>query len=466
MIPIISLAFSTRARSSSKIFGFWFLIVYSVLVMQKELSGVTLNYYDEESDDFLDNLIGDPEGYELLPFIPSSNNNRTHSLAFHHPRTHPRIGARYENGSYGLVADPYLVRRTILRRIRDETNIDHGRPTDFFPLTAEEYDQVCNKSVGEGDEKALNVLKLLRPVRVVPSVPLSAPRVLCVVYTHGGVKVRVSAIVETWGWRCDGFFAASTVTVTNETQLGFGSIDLVHLGPEEYNNMWQKTRSILAYLYEHYLDEFHYFHICGDDAFVIPENLKTYLHSLEARIGGDAAAPPRHSTNSSLPLLIGEHLGESNSPYVGGGPGYTLNREALRFYNEESGLMDECLPFAHSPAEDRHISRCLQKKNIWPLKPIDEETGKILVQGLSPHWIVLYTKRRVKPSPENPYFMIPEDLVANETYSWHMMHVDTTTHSISMKRYHAHFYQKCPKDSPRARSIRSDEYLQGNVMIV
>ena len=47
-----------------------------------------------------------------------------------------------------------------------------------------------------------------------------------------------------------------------------------HEGPEEYNNMWQKSRAIWKYINFHYIDDFDWFVLGGDDVFVIVENLR------------------------------------------------------------------------------------------------------------------------------------------------------------------------------------------------
>jgi hypothetical protein len=62
-----------------------------------------------------------------------------------------------------------------------------------------------------------------------PTSPLSRSKLLCVVYTHSNRGRAIRAVTETWGWRCDGFFAAS-----NLTDPSIGSIDLPHKGPETY----------------------------------------------------------------------------------------------------------------------------------------------------------------------------------------------------------------------------------------
>lgn len=103
------------------------------------------------------------------------------------------------------------------------------------------------------------------------------PRVLCGIYTmeknHAG---NVQATRETWGKRCDGFIAFSTMTDNN-----IPSVNIFHEGDEHYDNMWQKSRSIWKYIHKHYLDSFDYFLLGGDDMFYIVDNLKNYLMSDE-----------------------------------------------------------------------------------------------------------------------------------------------------------------------------------------
>jgi hypothetical protein len=83
-------------------------------------------------------------------------------------------------------------------------------------------------------------------------------------------------------------------------------------------------------------------------------------------------------------MHIGTQSGQGKMQFVGGGSGYALNREALQFYNEESGLIQDCEALTLVAAEDRYISRCFQSKKIWGLSPVHGDTGLNLLQGLSP----------------------------------------------------------------------------------
>lgn len=82
----------------------------------------------------------------------------------------------------------------------------------------------------------------------------------------------LQAIKDTWARKCHAFLAFSTV---NDPTIP--SVEIPHLGPESYMNMWQKTRSIWKYVYAHYLDEFDYFLLGGDDMYYIMENLYAFL---------------------------------------------------------------------------------------------------------------------------------------------------------------------------------------------
>ncbi len=79
---------------------------------------------------------------------------------------------------------------------------------------------------------------------------------------------------DTWAKKCLSFLAFSTIDDPD-----IPSINIPHLGPESYMNMWQKTRSIWKYIHNYYLDEFEYFLLGGDDMYYIMENLYAFLLS-------------------------------------------------------------------------------------------------------------------------------------------------------------------------------------------
>lgn len=72
----------------------------------------------------------------------------------------------------------------------------------------------------------------------------------------------LQTIVETYAPRCDGFMAASNLT--NRT---LGAVNLPHAGGHESytQNVEYKVRSIWSYVHDHYLHDYDYFHLNGDD---------------------------------------------------------------------------------------------------------------------------------------------------------------------------------------------------------
>jgi len=207
----------------------------------------------------------------------------------------------------------------------------------------------------------------------------TSPRILCMVYTHSAAHSRIQAIVNTWGSQCDGFFAAS-----NKTDLSIGAINLLHQGPEVYSNMWQKVRSMYAYAYDHYLEDYDYFHLCGDDSFIIVDNFKAFLggDQINRLLNGHIdsiskmwyASSKRWETERPRPLLLGTPLGVGNHLFPQGGGGYTLNRAALRLLAQEGGLLYTELQNHEDSREDLFIASLMGKVGTY-VSDTRDETG-------------------------------------------------------------------------------------------
>jgi hypothetical protein len=369
----------------------------------------------------------------------------SHSVA----RDHPHAGARDKNGAWNYVPDVEEIRRNVLQRIQNDP--DSTDPNHYLPL--QRKSTVCQEAPGEGFER-LTGYRVLReyvqldgpdplpeerapafqdwtvakppfliPYRDPPYSNRSAddapPRVLCGVYTHKGRHRKVEDVADTWGWRCDGFFAAST-----KTDRAIGAVDLPHQGPEEYGNMWQKTRSMVAFMYDYYLEDYDYFLLCGDDTFIILENLRNYLLLLESESGGRDAQP----------LYIGMPYDVWGIFYNLGGSSYILNRSALR------RLVEEGLPYYFKNtvtlAEDAVVGSIMQALHIHIVDTADA-------------------------ADRQRFFNDPLHVLGNETVPWlfdYLMynhgnrkgrHVISTQsvgfHKIaSMKRFSAILYNACP----------------------
>lgn len=210
--------------------------------------------------------------------------------------THPHYGARDIDGSLQMILNPSPERLTY-----------NNRP---------HQDIICPKNGEEGIERAGGNQVLQKAKRGINKYYQSkkkyrGSKILCMVYTvhlPGDEHTNLKAISQTWARNCDGFFAAS-----NMTDHSVGAIDLPHLGPEGYGNMWQKVRTMWSYAYDHYKgkliavhflfisfflldlnsylynnhqDDYDFFHIVGDDTYVIVENLRNFVdgshvHQLE-----------------------------------------------------------------------------------------------------------------------------------------------------------------------------------------
>ena len=226
--------------------------------------------------------------------------------------------------------------------------------------------QACFESPGRGNEGA-NTIEALQKVKMATP-RAEGPRILCMVYTISTSADRVQAIAETWGPSCDGFLALS-----NHSNRRLGIIQLPRDGVHEYSIVWQKVRNALLYVFQYHLTSFDYFHICGDDTYVLVENLRQYLHQRGTRDGivEYLGAPylytpviPRHARErvEAHPSGKRDDIWTNPKPFprstllCGGGPGYTLNRAAVAVLGK---ALQWCFANSTSPAEDMYIGRCL-----------------------------------------------------------------------------------------------------------
>ncbi|GKY91430.1 hypothetical protein MPSEU_000115300 [Mayamaea pseudoterrestris] len=218
------------------------------------------------------------------------------------------------------------------------------------------------------------------------------PKILCIIYTSKQGHSRIKNIRETWGPKCDGFLVAS-----DTSDASVDSVKILHEGPERYFNMWQKVRSMWEYIYDNYYNEYDFYHIGGDDMYLIVENLRLYLESDEiqaAQNGGMFISdkPER----MQIPLYLGERYmfrGRSNDTYNTGGPGYTLNRAAVKT------LVVDGLPYHHadvvSPMEDVYISRVFALLGVVPYQTRDDNQGERYMH-YSPSFYYNFQSNRIK----------------------------------------------------------------------
>lgn len=284
-------------------------------------------------------------------------------------KPHPHAGALDTDGSPGLVLDPSWLRPK--QATINEEDLCPPKKIDDIGIELAGGRKVLDKvHVGLVASKAFLDKAKVEDKKI--------PTILCMVYTYEGAHDKVRAIANTWGRHCDGFLAAS-----NATDKSIGAINLLHQGPEEYQNMWQKVRSMWAYACDNYLDDFDYFHICGDDVYMIIENLKAFLASDQVKHlldDGYLDIFARHyfsahkwATIKPRPLLLGMPIyrNPKAGTYPLGGPGYTLNRQALNFFCQE-GLATH-LANNTDPREDVFMGAFFSANGIYTSDTRDEE---------------------------------------------------------------------------------------------
>lgn len=184
------------------------------------------------------------------------------------------------------------------------------------------------------------------------SITQPAPKVMCLIYTiEAAHATRIRAIRETWGGGFDGFLAFST-----KSDPRIPAIHLNHDGPEDYNNMWQKVRSIWKFVGKHYLQKFEWFVIGGDDLFLLPHNLKMYLASLAYKDN----ANPRVKE-----YYLGKRQKAGDGVYFNtGGAGYVLSQASLRKLLTVIDDPKICNARERTSAEDLNVAKCLRHFGI------------------------------------------------------------------------------------------------------
>lgn len=150
-------------------------------------------------------------------------------------------------------------------------------------------------------------------------------------------------------------------------------------GLEEYNNIWQKVRSMWSYIYDNYYNDYDWFHIGGDDLYLVVENLRLYLESDEIRLAANGGEFfPDGTETKQLPLFLGRRFMEQGNDqriFNSGGSGYTMNKAALK------GLVafafPKCMPHMHTFAEDVMVAQCLRNHlQVFPYDTKDEHGGE------------------------------------------------------------------------------------------
>jgi glycoprotein-N-acetylgalactosamine 3-beta-galactosyltransferase len=256
---------------------------------------------------------------------------------------HPHCGARDERGNWGYIHDETALRRSPPPFPTDNLQQDcQVRDSNYIMLTKRvTMDKEAHDNRPFSDGKRA--------------------KILCIIYsTDAGHDKKIPAIRESWGQKCDGFMVGS-----NKTDASVNAVDIPHAGPEIYRNMWQKVRSIWSYVYDYYYEKYDWFHIGGDDMYVLVENLRLYLESDEIKMASNGGETlPVGIQSFQTPLYLGRRFaydGKMSRIYNSGGPGYTLNKAALKLLvNDGWGAAAE----RETYAEDLFLAAAFRENGV------------------------------------------------------------------------------------------------------
>jgi glycoprotein-N-acetylgalactosamine 3-beta-galactosyltransferase len=133
-----------------------------------------------------------------------------------------------------------------------------------------------------------------------------------------------------------------------------------------------------SYIYDTYYDKYDWFHIGGDDLFVIVENLRFYLESEEIRTAANGGIYlPDGTETMQTPLFLGRRLadqGDLNDIFVSGGSGYTMNKAALKSLVVDG--FPNYFPHAHTFSEDTMVAKVFRHMGVYPYDTKDENGGE------------------------------------------------------------------------------------------
>lgn len=168
------------------------------------------------------------------------------------------------------------------------------------------------------------------------------------------------------------------MAASNKTVPAIDAVDIAHEGPEIYDNLWQKFRSITSYLYDNYYEKYDWFYIADDDTFVIVENLRLYVESEEIKLASNGGIfLPMGNETSQTPLFLGRRFafkGDRNDIFPSGGAGMLLNKAALKAL--VTIAINQYQPHAQTFSDDWLMACALRELGIVMYDTQDEEGGE------------------------------------------------------------------------------------------
>ena len=210
--------------------------------------------------------------------------------------------------------------------------------------------------------------------------------------------------------------------------------------------MWQKVRSIHSYVYDNYYQDFDWFHIGGDDMYLLVENLRLYLESEEIQTAQNGGVYlPFGNETEQVPMFLGRRFayqGDRNDIFNSGGSGYTLNKAALKTLVVQG--LPKVMPHAKTAAEDCMVARALRKHGIFPYETKDENGGERYMPFMpGAHYNYVMPKDPSKDwyAKYSIDIKFGLDHCAGKSVAFHYAKKD------AKKRLHAILYGLCPKET-------------------
>lgn len=164
----------------------------------------------------------------------------------------------------------------------------------------------------------------------------NSPRILCWVMTQPANHLRKAIHVQnTWITRCDKFLFMTTASSVNTDDHRLRNVVVLNntVKSDEFSTrkyLWGRTKQAFRYCYDHFLHDYDWFMKADDDTYVIVENLRHMVASV----------------NASEPWYFARMVMGSLS----GGAGYVLSRAALRQFIED-GLTSSPSALSAPPAD-------------------------------------------------------------------------------------------------------------------
>lgn len=232
------------------------------------------------------------------------------------------------------------------------------------------------------------------------------------------------------------------MVVSTKTVPELNIVNIPHEGPEEYNNIWQKTRANWAYIYDNYYNDYDWFHIGGDDLYVLVENLRLYLESPEIQLAVKGGrADHKLPEGMEVPMFMGRRFAEQGNMeriFNSGGSGYTINKAALKTLVVKA--FPHCFPHMKTFAEDVMVATCLRNQGVFPYETKDEQGGERYMPFQPAHHLT-YKIPADKNSDWYPKYSINIkeglDHCAARSVAFHYIQTDL------MERMHAILYGHC-----------------------